>query len=151
MISPELLRRHPFFGFLNDSELKAIAMISEEVTYKDKTVITEPNQPADYLYFLMAGNGSNYFIVDQREGYKELYAGEVNPGEMFGISSLIEPYIHTLSVQANGEVKAIKINAKALREACQADTNLGFHFMKAIAGILMYRLSGAMAQIAVVK
>jgi len=30
MISPELLRRFPFFNFMNDAQLKAVAMIAEE-------------------------------------------------------------------------------------------------------------------------
>ena len=35
MISPEILRRYPFFGFMTDAELKAVAMIAEEVSYKE--------------------------------------------------------------------------------------------------------------------
>lgn len=151
MISPELLRRYSFFSFLNDSELKTIAMLSEEVEYKDGTQIIQSSQTADFLYFLMSGNGSNYFIVDERDGYKELFAGDISPGELFGISSLIEPYINETSVQANGNVKAIKMDGRALREACKKDTVLGFNLMQAIAKTLIGRLSGALAQIATLK
>ncbi len=43
MISPELLRRYPFFGFLGDAQLKAIAMIAEESTYEKDQPIFEAN------------------------------------------------------------------------------------------------------------
>jgi len=147
MISPELLRRHSFFGFLNESELKVIAMISEEVTFKDGSEILTATQNADHLYFLMSGNGSNFFIVDEREGYKKLYAGEINPGELCGVSALVEPHIYTTSIYANGNVKAIKIDAKSLRAAFDLDTKLGFDFMSALAKALMLRLNDARAQI----
>lgn len=149
MISPELLRRYPFFGFLEENGLKAVAMISDEVSFKDGEEILAVRQKAEHLFFLMAGNGSNYFIVDEREGYKKLYAGEINPGEIFGISSLIQPYVYTTSVVANGEVKAFKMDAKALRAAFELDSKMGFDFMTAIAQALMTRLNNARAQIVV--
>ncbi len=34
MISPELLRRYPFFGTLSEEQLRQIAMIAEEQTYE---------------------------------------------------------------------------------------------------------------------
>jgi CRP-like cAMP-binding protein len=151
MISPELLRRYPFFGFLSDGELKAIAMIAQEVEHEDGEQIIKPGQPADFLYFLMAGNCSNYFIVDERDGYKELYAGDISPGELFGISAVIEPYISDMGVQANGVVKAIKIDAKPMLTICEADPKLGYRLMRKINQVLMGQLSGAMAQLAIVK
>jgi CRP-like cAMP-binding protein len=148
MISPEVLRRYPFFGFLDENGLKAVAMIADEVSFKDGEEILTVRQKAEFLYFMVSGNGSNYFIVDEREGYKKLYAGEINPGEIFGVSALIKPYIYTTSIFANGEVKALKINAKALRTAFEMDAKMGFEFMTAVAQALMTRLNDARAQIA---
>jgi hypothetical protein len=39
MISPELLRRYPFFGLLTEAQLKAIAMIAQETNFTDGTQI----------------------------------------------------------------------------------------------------------------
>lgn len=151
MISPELLRRYPFFSFLNESERKAIAMISDEIEARDGDEILKAGQIADYLYFMTTGNGSNFFIVDEREGYKQLYAGEINPGELFGVSALLEPYTYTTSIHANGEVKAIRIDAKSLRAAFELDNKLGLNFMTALSQALMSRLNDARAQISVSK
>jgi hypothetical protein len=41
MISLELLRRYPFFAGLDEAELKAIAMIADEVRVPAKTILFE--------------------------------------------------------------------------------------------------------------
>ncbi len=45
MISPELLRRYPFFGSLTDDQLKAIAMIAKEKTYTKDTILIKREFP----------------------------------------------------------------------------------------------------------
>jgi len=149
MISPELLRRYPFFGFLNDSELKAVAMIADEVNYPDGAEVFQADSPAEWLYFLISGNGSNYFALKNPSApYKEVYAGEINPGELFGVSGLLPPHRYTTILRANGDVRAIRMDARALRASFELDSKLGFEFMKALSLTLMQRLQDARAQIA---
>ena len=50
MISPELLRRFPFFSFMDDKQLKAVAMIAEEKTYDDGDDMVANNSPASKLF-----------------------------------------------------------------------------------------------------
>ena len=52
MISPELLRRYPFFGPLNDTQLKAIAMIADEVTIEKGVTLFKEKEPAVAMYLL---------------------------------------------------------------------------------------------------
>ena len=63
MISPELLRRFPFFNFMDDKQLKAVAMIAEEKTYAHEEEIVAYNSPAEKLFFLVEGTASYYYIV----------------------------------------------------------------------------------------
>ena len=148
MISPELLRRYPFFGFLTDAEQKALAMMSDEAGFADGEEIFKAGASADYLYFMLSGNASNYFALNNPSApYKEVYAGEINPGELFGVSGLLEPYRYSTILRANGAVKAIRIDARALRAAFELDNKLGFEFMKALSAALMQRLQEARAQI----
>ena len=49
MISPELLRRHPFFSPFNDRQLKALAMISEGENVEAGQTIIKEGHPADFL------------------------------------------------------------------------------------------------------
>jgi CRP-like cAMP-binding protein len=60
MISPELLRRFPFFGFMTDSQLTAVSMIAEEINFNHGSNVFEANAPATSLYFLIDGSVSYY-------------------------------------------------------------------------------------------
>ena len=141
MISPELLRRYPFFGFMEDNELKAVAMIAEEVTYVKGAEIIQAATPANNLFFLEEGSASNYFIVEDLKGNKkELFIDNINPGEIFGFSALIEPHIYTATVRAEKKSRIIKIEGLALRALCQFDPHLSCGLYKATAMVIMQRL-----------
>lgn len=149
MISPELLRRYPFFNFMNDSELKAVAMIAEEIAFDKDTIIFNSKEPAVMLYFLEDGSATNFYIVENGgKLHKELYIGEVNPGELFGISALIEPYIYTATMRADKKCRVIKIEAAALRALCEVDTSLAYSFMQATAKTVMQRLEDTRVKLA---
>ena len=99
MISPEILRRYPYFGILSSSQLYAIADIAEEVAFEKGQTIFEECQPANELYLLLNG-GVDFFYKSEEEFHpkssKEFSVGEVNPGEPFGLSALLEPYVLNL-------------------------------------------------------
>lgn len=151
MISPELLRRYPFFGTLDDAQLKQIAMIADEENINKGTVIFKERDQANSLYILVTGNVDLFFHSAGEihpEVNKELFAGEINPGEVFGISALIEPYILNASVRAAKNSTVIKIDAMALRNLFKQDAKLACLLMVQIAKTLRYRLDAARVQLA---
>jgi hypothetical protein len=87
MISPELLRRYPFFGLLTDAQLKAIAMIAQEENISSGTQIFKEGNKADTFYLLLQGSVDLFYTVDT-EGVldfnKEFLVGEINPGRPSG-------------------------------------------------------------------
>ena len=98
MISPEILRRYPFFGSLSDAQIKAMAMIAEEETISKGAVICEEGKPARAFYLLVDGGVSLYYKSDEEfnpKSRKDFLVGEINPGEVFAISALVEPYKYT--------------------------------------------------------
>ncbi|MBI3162538.1 MAG: cyclic nucleotide-binding domain-containing protein [Chloroflexi bacterium] len=154
MISPELLRRFPFFNFMNDAQLKAVAMIAEEREFKIGNTIIEADTPATSLYFLIDGSAAYYYIVKSEHDpyYKqEYYISDFNPGEIFGISALIDPYTYTAAVRAEKPCKLIRIEAAALRALCEVDTKLSCGLMYAIAKAAMERLQHTRVQLVAAK
>jgi CRP-like cAMP-binding protein len=154
MISPELLRRFPFFNFMDDKQLKAVAMIAEEKTYDNGYDIVENNSPAAKLFFLIEGTASYYYIVTSEHDpyYKqEYFISDFNPGEIFGISALIEPYVFTASVRAEKSCRLIEIDASALRALCEVDTTLNCGLMRAVAKAAMERLQHTRVQLIAAK
>ncbi len=154
MISPELLRRFPFFNFMNDAQLKAVAMIAEEKAYSSGEEIVANNTPASKLYFLVDGSASYYYIVtSEHDPYykKEYYISDFNPGEIFGISALIEPYIFIASVRAEKPCRLIEIDASALRALCEVDAELNCGLLRAVAKAAMERLQHTRVQLVAAK
>jgi CRP-like cAMP-binding protein len=143
MISIEYLQRFSFFGFMEEKHLKAVAQITQEWEFKPGDVICEAHTPSDSLYFLTEGNLSYYMVVTseyQPDYQKEYFIGVVNPGEIFGISALIEPHVYTATLRADKAGRIMKINAAALRALCEVDLHLSNGLMKALAKTAMDRL-----------
>ncbi len=154
MISPELLRRFPFFGFMDDAQLKAVAMIAEEVTYEKDEVIVEAGKPADSFFFLLEGDVAYYLVAtSEHDPYykKEHFVAEINPGEIFGISALIEPYIYTATLKADKPSRVIRIRASSLRALCEVDIKLSCGLHKAVARAAMERLQHTRVQLVAAK
>ncbi len=100
MISTETLRRYPFFSFMTADQLREVAMITEEIECESGSVIFHTNAQADACYLLMEGSiDLHYVVIDEHEPdlRKEFVVGNINPGELLGISSIVEPYKYTAS------------------------------------------------------
>ena len=151
MISPELLRRYPFFGPLSATQLKSIAMIADEDTIEQGQVLFEECQPADALYLLI--DGSIDLSYKSEEEYhpkktKVFSVGEINPEEVFGISALIEPYEYNATANASQDSRVVKIDGGQLRELIRNDNQLGYMMMHQIAKTAMERLAYTRVQLA---
>lgn len=139
MISLELLRRYPFFAGLDEAELRALAMIAEEVRAPAGTILFAESQSADALYLLLEGSVDLSFTSPVGDG-EPLHIGEVNPGEPFAISALIPPHTLKHTGRAGTAIHAIKIAAAPLRALCQTDARIGNAVMRQVATAAMERL-----------
>ena len=151
MISPELLRRYPFFGRFTEIQLKTLAMIGEEATLEDKQVVLEEGKPAQALFFLLEGGVDLYYTVEDPSlptGLKELAVCEINVGEPFGISALIEPHILTSTCRSSGVSRVIRFEAEALHSAISEDSQLELVLLRAMSKAALQRLHATRIQLA---
>jgi CRP-like cAMP-binding protein len=151
MVSPEIIRRYPFFGALTDAQIKAIAMIAEEETYAKGAVICEEGKPATALYLLQEGGVSLYYKSEEEfhpSTRKDFLVGEINPGEVFAISVFVEPYMYTSTVKAEQDIRVIKFDAAELKKLIDKDPRLYCTLMRETAKAAMERLAYARIQLA---
>ncbi|MFZ0534148.1 MAG: Crp/Fnr family transcriptional regulator [Anaerolineales bacterium] len=151
MISIELLRRYPFFGRLGYEQLKALAMIAEEIKLEDGQVVIEEGKPADALYFLVEGSVVLYHPVGgpQTKGIiSEVPVCEINPGEPFSISALIEPHILTSTGRSSGVSRVIRLTVEDLKAAFAMDARLECMMIRCVAEAAMGRLNSTRVQLA---
>lgn len=150
MVSPELLRQYPFFGILKDAQLKAIAMIAEEVSFGEDERLFKKGDCVHTLYFLLNGGVELYNFAEatDAEGGKGVLVGTVNPGEPFAISAVIEPHIFTSTAWTSSPSRAIKIEAAELRDLFKQDRRLAFVVTRQASRAAMDRLHATRVQLA---
>ncbi len=154
MISPELLRRYPFFGFVTDAQVRALAMISEEVNVEAGESVFEPDTPANALYLFVQGSLDEVFVVIDRDDphlKKEFFLSEMNPGDVIGLQSLVPPYVHSVAARATARSLLVKVDSVALRALCEADADFARGLMTQLATAAMVKLNDAHAQLAAAR
>lgn len=151
MISPEVLRRYPFFSFMNHDQLREVAMIADEVKREKGNVLFNNDERADACYLLMEGSiDLHYVVVDEHDPSlrKEFIVGTINPGELLGISAFVEPHIYTATAIVVNDSRLLKIDAVALRDLCRQDPALNLGFQTVAAKATMERLHATRVQLA---
>lgn len=153
MVSPELLRRYPFFGGLDEGQLKCLAMITEEVVAEKAEILFQEGQPANAIYLLLSG-AVDLFFVSEGSGPgrpREFIVDEINSGETFGISALIEPNIFTSSARVAVKSRVLRMDGVELRKLCEADKTMAYVLMHQIAKTFSERLRFIRIQLAAAR
>jgi CRP/FNR family transcriptional regulator, cyclic AMP receptor protein len=154
MVSPELLRRYPFFGALTDKQLSALAMLTEEVKFAKGADIVEEGQPSGGLLLLTEGSIDLYSISQDKHEpklRKEFLVGEVNPGEPLGVSALVEPFVVIATARAAEDSKALRVDASGVRALCAVDAELAAALYQQVAKAALGRLAATQAQLAAAR
>jgi CRP/FNR family transcriptional regulator, cyclic AMP receptor protein len=154
MISPEILRRYPFFSSFDDAALKAVAMVSEEVCFNPGETVYESGKPNSAILLLEEGSVESYLVVDDPNNprnRKEFYLDDLDAGEVFGISAMVETKIHTTTARAGKPSKLVRIDAAALEKLCAANPEFGYLLMKEMACVLLDRLQQDRIQLAAAR
>ena len=151
MISPELLHRYSFFGGLENGHLKSLAIIAQEELLPSDMTICQEGQRAETLYFLEEGSVVLYYTGSETdiENFKDgIPVGEINPGEPFSVSALIEPHILTSTARTSKPSRVIKFEAKALHKLYKNDRRLAYILTHQAAKAVIERLLSTRIQLA---
>ena len=151
MISPELLRRYTIFAELNDEQLKAIAMISNENTYPVETNIIDENSPAKKLFLIKEGEIDLIYSGGGEGAFTYVVVGTITPGEILGVSSLIEPYEYISSAKVISQARVIEIDAPTIRALMEVDPKLGCILLRNISTAVMERLKYTQIELAAAR
>jgi CRP/FNR family cyclic AMP-dependent transcriptional regulator len=147
MISPEVLRRYPYFAGIHEESLKQLAMIAEEKRIPAATRIFNESDPADKLSVIVKGEVHVQFLL----GNGELRTVDtLVDGDILGWSAMIAPYKMTAHCTATKDTDLVRLDARKLRDLCDQDPRLGYQLTMEIARLLAHRLEGARVQLAVV-
>jgi CRP/FNR family cyclic AMP-dependent transcriptional regulator len=153
MISPELIRRYPFFAGLNHDYVGTLAKLADEVSVEAGHSFFREGDEVKKLYLVVEGAVAIVIQVPDREAEQPL-AGQltgklttkgitvstVGTGGLFAWSALIPPYEATASAQALTPCRAIALDCEELRSLFEEDRNLAYLMTLKAAQIVRRRL-----------
>lgn len=145
MISPEILKRFPYFAMVGEESLRTIAQFSEEVGVEAGTPMFKEGEKAPWLYIIRQGEIDIQYTLG--DGSSRVVDTLV-PGDLLVWSSLLPPYKTRSSGLVTKDLQLIRMDAAALRQLCEQDTAVGYRLMTQVVTLLANRLDGARTQLA---
>ena len=143
MVSADLLKGYDFFKGFAEEEIKKLADIAVEQSYKAGFQIWKKGDPAKTLYLLEGGKvvlGMDTYMGTARPPM-QVTVDIVTKGEAMGWSAVIEPYVYTLGARCIDDSSSIAFDGAKLRELLNKDIKIGYVFMHATAKVIATRLT----------
>ena len=119
----------PLFQGLTPLQLTEIVRRAERIIYRPGDVIVAEDEPSDAAIVIVSGTSVR--INDTRSVAKT--RGEALPeGVMIAELAMFIEIVHTTTVIAQGQVKALRLTRHKMHELMEEDTALAQHFSSCI-------------------
>jgi CRP-like cAMP-binding protein len=109
-----------------------------ELVFEPDTLICKTDDEASTIYELVEGTVDIMVLEKEHVHYTV-----TRPGEIFGWSALVEPYVYTATARATTLVKVIGINRDIIEATVTRHPAEGLIIYKNLAGIIGQRLKSA--------
>jgi len=134
----DLLSSCYLFKELSESQLLRLSGITKEVQFPKGKVFMKEGLPAEELFVLKEGAVELLTQVD--DSFELPIAMLRKPGEITGTSSLVAPYVYSLTSRCEEDNKMLVIKKTALKKLMLEDHEMGCMVMKNLAQHLLSRL-----------
>jgi CRP-like cAMP-binding protein len=139
-----IVKEHPFFAGMPDAFCELVCGCAKNVHFGAGQYLFHEGEPADWFYLLRHGLVALQVSAPGRGAVTFQTMAE---GEIVGLSWLIPPYRWTYDAKAIELTRAIAMDAKCLRQKCEADHDLGYEMMKRFMPVLIQRLQATRLQV----
>jgi CRP-like cAMP-binding protein len=133
----QLLAATPLFADLDPEIRLAVARYGDEAAFAEGRLLAHEGAPADRFYVLLQGEVA---LEVHDAGGGPLSIETLAAPDVVGWSWLMPPYRWHFDVRAISAVRAVAIEAEALRVAMSHDDAVGFTLMTRFARVLLQRL-----------
>jgi CRP-like cAMP-binding protein len=140
MIAVDALKEYKLFSSLDNSRLTAIAEFCHTRSLKDNTICFSQGNKSSELHLLRSGKIDILMRVHEPWGM-ELKVHTANPGEVYGWSALVEPYLYTASAKCIGDVEEIYVKGADLEKLFKKDPAMGYTVMRNLSALISSRLT----------
>ena len=139
-----IVLEHPFFAGLGPEFGGAISGCARNLRFSSGEYLFREDEPADEFYLLRHGTVA---LEMHAPGRQPIVVATLREGDILDGAWLVPPYRWTSAGRAAEVVRALGVNARCLREKCEADHDLGYELMKRFAGAMGERLRATRLQV----
>jgi CRP/FNR family cyclic AMP-dependent transcriptional regulator len=137
-----IVAEHKLFEGLGEGFVKLCAGCAKNVRFNADQYLFHAEDPADWVYLIRQGRVALEMVTPGRGAVCFETLGE---GEIVGLTWLLPPY--RWGYDARAIELTIALDAKCLRDKCEADHDLGYALMKRFLPVLVQRLQATRLQI----
>ena len=142
MLIPQILRQSPIFRALDDAQLQRVATLCRKEDHAAEKLMFQKDDALHDLYIVARGSVRLTMDVRLWNSSTTLCTAvmTLREGDVFGWSSLVEPYLATLSAHTREPCALVTVNGANLRNVMDEDPLLGYKVMQAVASLIAGRL-----------
>ena len=153
MISPEIIRRYPFFAGLDEAQIVALAQVADEITVDAGHYFFHEEDELNTFYLVVEGEVAVIIEVPDQDveqkvsgqlmgelKTKDIVVSTVGPGEVFAWSGLVPPHKATGSAKTNGTCRVLAFDGLQVRQKFEEDCRFGYLMMQKVAEVSRGRL-----------
>lgn len=153
MVSPEMLRRYPFFAGLSHDQIHQIAELSDELEIQADHVFYREGDAVERAYLLLDGAVAIFLEVPDKSLQQpvsgqltgqmqtaQVTVSTVGPGEVFGWTALVPPPTATNGAKAMAPCRVVAFDGARLLEQFETDCRLGYQITQRMASVMRTRI-----------
>lgn len=118
--------------------ISEIGKMGEEVTFKRDDVVFRTDEDASFIYEMVEGEVD--IVVLEKENMHFIVK---RPGEIFGWSALVEPYVYTATAKCLAVTRVLRIGREVIENVVKRHPEEGLVIYKHLTGIVAQRLRSA--------
>lgn len=143
MTTMALLERCELLAGLHEEQVQILTNLAAPLEVEEGTLLFREGDSAKFLYVIGEGKVALEMVVSKPNGGHTHPAtvATLGPGEAFGWSAIVDPYVLTMSARAAGPCQLVRLDGVALREVLRSYQGIGFVFMSNLTRLLAGRLA----------
>jgi CRP/FNR family transcriptional regulator, cyclic AMP receptor protein len=139
-----IIAEHPFFEGLESYYIALLTGCASNVRFSAGKYIFKEGEEANQFYLIRAGKVALEVLPPHS---KPLTVETLEQGDFLGWSWLVPPYVWSFDARATQETRAIALDGKCLRTACEENHDLGYVVLKRFTQLMVRRLHATRLQL----
>jgi CRP-like cAMP-binding protein len=139
-----IVKKRPFFSDFSQEQINLLTGCTKNERFAENTFLARAGTPSNTFYAIRSGRIAVEIAVP---GHDKLVIQTLGENDVFGWSWIFPPYRWVFDGRSQTPVHVLAFDGTCLRNKCDANTDLGYCFMKKFAELMTRRLEATRLQL----